>query len=90
MALHVTLGFEWSIGDAAAGTFMDQLVHTWDLATTVDADGTLDMEVTEVCVTMFVPHLPDIERHAGIVGPRSPWPATHPAGAAARCERRTR
>ena len=26
------LGFEWSVAEAAAGTFMDQLVHTWDLA----------------------------------------------------------
>ena len=27
------LGFEWSVAEATAGTFMDNLVHTWDLAT---------------------------------------------------------
>ena len=26
------LGFTWSIGQATAGTFMDNLIHTWDLA----------------------------------------------------------
>src|SRR5438552_3350205 len=35
-------GFEWSIGEAIAGTAMDQLVHTWDLAVAIGADRKLD------------------------------------------------
>src|SRR6266508_3414521 len=27
------LGFDWTVLEATAGTFMDTLVHTWDLAT---------------------------------------------------------
>ena len=61
--------FEWSIAEATAGTFMDQLVHTWDLATAIGADTTLDPELTQACVDMFLPHMPEIGRHAGIVGP---------------------
>jgi uncharacterized protein (TIGR03086 family) len=68
-------GFEWSIAEATAGTFMDQLVHTWDLATAIGADPTLDPELAEVCAAMFLPHMPDIGRQAGIVGPAVPVPA---------------
>ena len=32
-------GFEWSVGDAVAGTAMDQLIHTWDLAVAIPADA---------------------------------------------------
>jgi uncharacterized protein (TIGR03086 family) len=62
-------GFEWSIADAAAGTFMDQLVHTWDLATAIGADAALDPELVYTCVAMFLPQMPEIGRQAGLVGP---------------------
>jgi uncharacterized protein (TIGR03086 family) len=62
-------GFEWSVGEAAAGTFMDQLIHTWDLATATGQDPTLDPELAEVCVGMFLPQMPEIGRQAGFVGP---------------------
>jgi uncharacterized protein (TIGR03086 family) len=65
-------GFEWSIGEAAAGTAMDQLVHTWDLAVAIGADRRLDPELVAACVDMFVPQMPDIGRQAGIVGPEIP------------------
>jgi uncharacterized protein (TIGR03086 family) len=68
-------GFEWSIAEAAAGTFMDQLVHTWDLAVATGQDPKLDNELTEACVRMFLPHMPDIGRQAGIVGPEVTVPA---------------
>lgn len=62
-------GFEWSLAEATAGTFMDQLVHTWDLATATGQDTKLDPELTDACVAMFLPHMPEIGRQAGIVGP---------------------
>jgi uncharacterized protein (TIGR03086 family) len=39
-------GFEWSVAEAAAGTAMDQLVHTWDLAVALGVAPALDAEVT--------------------------------------------
>jgi uncharacterized protein (TIGR03086 family) len=68
-------GFEWSIAEAAAGTFMDQLVHTWDLAVATGQDTKLDTELTEACVAMFLPAMPEIGRQAGIVGPEVTVPA---------------
>jgi uncharacterized protein (TIGR03086 family) len=68
-------GFEWSIGEAVAGTAMDQLVHTWDLAVAIGGDRQLDPELVEACVTMFLPQMPEIGRAAGIVGPEVPLPA---------------
>jgi uncharacterized protein (TIGR03086 family) len=68
-------GFEWSITEAAAGTFMDQLVHTWDLATATRQDATLDPELVEACVAMFLPHMPEVGRQAGLVGPEVAVPA---------------
>jgi uncharacterized protein (TIGR03086 family) len=62
-------GFEWSIAEAAAGTAMDQLIHTWDLAVALDTDRTLDAEVTEAVVSMFLPQMPEVGRQAGFVGP---------------------
>ena len=72
-------GFEWSVAEAAAGTFMDQLVHTWDLAVATGQDPTLDPQLTEACVEMFLPHMPDIGRRAGLVGPEVVVPADAPA-----------
>jgi len=62
-------GFEWSVAEAAAGTAMDQLVHTWDLAVALDADRALDPELTEAIVAMFLPAMPEVGRQAGFVGP---------------------
>ena len=63
------LGFEWSAAEATAGTFMDNLVHTWDLATATGQDRGLDDELVEACVAMFLPEMPERGRAAGIVGP---------------------
>jgi uncharacterized protein (TIGR03086 family) len=68
-------GFEWSIGEAVAGTAMDQLVHTWDLAVAIDAPRTLDPELVDAVVAMFLPHMPEVGRQAGIVGAEVPVPA---------------
>src|SRR5882757_6444192 len=65
-------GFEWSVADATAGTAMDQLVHTWDLAVAIDADRRLDPELVDAVVAMFLPQMPEIGRQAGIVGPDAP------------------
>ena len=72
-------GFEWSVAEATAGTFMDQLVHTWDLAVATGHDSKLDAELTEACVEMLLPQMPDIGRQAGIVGPEVVVPADAPA-----------
>jgi uncharacterized protein (TIGR03086 family) len=72
-------GFEWPVAQAAAGTAMDQLVHTWDLAVAIGGDRHLDPEVLAACVAMFLPDMPNIGRAAGIVGPEVPVPAAAPA-----------
>ena len=41
------LGFEWPVAHAVAGTFMDALIHTWDLATATGQDASLDPELVE-------------------------------------------
>ncbi|WFE33526.1 TIGR03086 family metal-binding protein [Micromonospora sp. WMMD975] len=63
------LGFEWSVGEAAAGTFMDQLVHSWDLAVATGQNRTLDPALVEACVAMFLPDMPERGRARGLVGP---------------------
>jgi len=68
-------GFEWSVGEAAAGTAMDQLIHTWDLAVSVGADRTLHPEATAAVVAMFLPQMPEVGRQAGFVGPAVDVPA---------------
>ncbi len=62
-------GFEWSVAEATAGTAMDQLVHTWDLAVALGAERQLDPELVDAIVVMFLPRMPQIGRQAGIVGP---------------------
>ncbi|MGE0880905.1 MAG: maleylpyruvate isomerase family mycothiol-dependent enzyme [Acidimicrobiia bacterium] len=62
-------GFEWSVLDATAGTAMDQLVHTWDLAVAIGADRRLDSDLCAAAVAMFLPDMPEIGRQAGFVGP---------------------
>ena len=68
-------GFEWSVAEAAAGTGMDQLIHTWDLAVAIGADRHLDAEVVDAVVEMFLPQMPEIGRQAGLVGPAVLIPA---------------
>lgn len=72
-------GFEWSVAEATAGTAMDQLVHTWDLAVATGGDRTLDADVVDAVVAMFLPQMPEIGRSAGIVGPAVPVPDDAPA-----------
>jgi uncharacterized protein (TIGR03086 family) len=55
--------------EATAGTFMDALVHTWDLATATDQDSELDPELVDACIAMFLPDMPERGRAAGLVGP---------------------
>jgi uncharacterized protein (TIGR03086 family) len=73
------LGFEWSVAEAAAGTFMDQLVHTWDLAAATGQDAALDPELVEACLAMFFPAMPEHGRAAGLVGPAVDVQADAPA-----------
>ena len=63
------LGFDWTIEQATAGTFMDNLIHTWDLATATGQDAALDPELVEVCIAMFLPDMPERGRASGLVGP---------------------
>ena len=63
------LGFEWSGLEATAGTFMDVLVHTWDLATATGQAHGIDPALAEACVAMFLPDMPEHGRAGGIVGP---------------------
>lgn len=63
------LGFEWTAGQAVAGTFMDNLVHTWDLATATGQDASLDPELVAACTAMFFPAMPEMGRAGGLIGP---------------------
>jgi uncharacterized protein (TIGR03086 family) len=63
------LGFEWTVGQAVAGTFMDVLIHTFDLARATGQDERLDPELVVACAAMFLPEMPERGRQAGIVGP---------------------
>ena len=72
------LGFEWSVVDAAAGTFMDQLVHSWDLAVATGQDRALDPALVDACVAMFLPEMPERGRAGGLVGPAVPVDADAP------------
>jgi uncharacterized protein (TIGR03086 family) len=63
------LGFEWPLGQAVAGTFMDVLIHTWDLARATGQRTALDPTLVEACLAMFFPEMPERGWEAGIVGP---------------------
>jgi uncharacterized protein (TIGR03086 family) len=63
------LGFEWPVEQAVAGTFMDVLIHTWDLARATGQDERLDPGLVAACSAMFLPDMPIRGRAAGIVGP---------------------
>ncbi|OBA77031.1 TIGR03086 family protein [Mycobacterium sp. 1554424.7] len=66
------LGFDWTVADAVAGTFMDVLIHTWDLARATGQDERLDADLVEACAAMFLPEMPKRGREAGIVGAEVP------------------
>lgn len=66
------LGFEWTVGQATAGTFMDALVHTWDLAVALGQPTPLDPELVETCIAMFLPDMPEHGRAAGLIAPAVP------------------
>jgi uncharacterized protein (TIGR03086 family) len=57
------------VAEAAAGTFMDQLIHTWDLATATGQPTDLDRDLVEVCAALFLPDMPAVGRASGLVGP---------------------
>jgi uncharacterized protein (TIGR03086 family) len=63
------LGFEWTLAEATAGTFMDVLIHTWDLAHATGQDEALNPDLVEACTAMFLPEMPERGRVAGIIGP---------------------
>ncbi len=48
---------------------MDALIHTWDLATATGQDASLDPELVEACIAMFLPDMPERGRASGLVGP---------------------
>jgi uncharacterized protein (TIGR03086 family) len=62
-------GFEWSLMEATAGTAMDQLIHTWDLAVAIGARRELDADAVAAVVAMILPDMPEVGRRAGLVGP---------------------
>ena len=57
------LGFEWTVQEATAGTFMDVLIHTWDLATATGQTADLDPELVDACVA-------DVPARHARAGPR--------------------
>ncbi len=63
------LGFEWPVAQAVAGTFMDVLIHTWDLARATGQNDKLDPDLVDACTAMFLPEMPERGRAAGIFGP---------------------
>jgi uncharacterized protein (TIGR03086 family) len=63
------LGFEWTVAEAFAGTFLDTLVHSWDLAVATGQDRTLAPDLVDACIAMFLPDMPERGRQAGLVGP---------------------
>jgi len=63
------LGFDWPVAQAVAGTFMDVLIHTWDLARATHQDERLDPALVQACTEIFVPEMPRRGREAGIIGP---------------------
>jgi uncharacterized protein (TIGR03086 family) len=63
------LGFEWPVSQAVAGTFMDVLIHTWDLTRATGQDDKLDPDLVDACTAMFLPEMPERGRDAGIIGP---------------------
>lgn len=65
-------GFEWSVAEAASGTAMDQLIHTWDLGVAIGQDGDMAPDLAEAITAIFLPDMPEIGRQAGFVGAAVP------------------
>lgn len=63
------MGFDWTVLEATAGTFMDALMQTWDPATATGQPADLDPLLVDACAEMFLPEMPGRGRTAGIVGP---------------------
>lgn len=59
-------------GQFLAATFMDQLIHSWDLAKASGQNARLDPDLTEMCYQMCVPGMADMGRNMGVVGPAVP------------------
>jgi uncharacterized protein (TIGR03086 family) len=57
---------------------MDALIHTWDLATATGQHATLDPELVEACIEMFLPDMPERGRASGLVGPAVAVPEDAP------------
>ncbi|OHV65597.1 TIGR03086 family protein [Pseudofrankia sp. BMG5.36] len=72
------LGFEWTVAEALAGTFMDVLIHSWDLASATGQGARLDPDLVQACWDMFVPVMPDRGREAGLIGPAVAVPVEAP------------
>ena len=66
------LGFEWPLDQATGGTFTDNLVHTWDLATATGQDRRLDPGLVEASSPCSCRECRGRGRQAGIVGPAIP------------------
>jgi len=63
------LGFDWTVLEATARTFMDTLVYTWDLATATGQPADLDPLLVDACIEMFLPEMPERGRAVGLIGP---------------------
>ena len=48
--------------------FMDALVHTSDLATATGQDSSLDPELVDACIVMFLPEMPERGPASGLIG----------------------
>jgi uncharacterized protein (TIGR03086 family) len=45
------------------------MIHTWDIATATGQDATLDPDLVDACIAMFLPDMPERGRASGLVGP---------------------
>ena len=58
------LGVDETVREASAGTFMDVLIHTWDLATATAQIADLDPELIVARAAMLLPDMPERGRAA--------------------------
>ncbi len=59
----------WPVSKLVAGTSLDVLIHTWDLARATGQDDRLDPGLVETLSAMFLPDVLDGGRAAGFFGP---------------------
>jgi uncharacterized protein (TIGR03086 family) len=62
----------WPVSKLVAGTSLDVLIHTWDLARATGQDDTLDPALVEALSAIFLPDIPDRGRQIGAIGPAVP------------------